>query len=353
MREDERDRALAELEAWGPDESLFRDWERVRRGALAEAEFLARYGADEENLELALHPERIETQLREDRFIGPGRNVSVIKHPRYLPLFLHEHDFFEINYVLSGGYVQQLEDRSVELRQGDLCILAPQVRHGIAVFDDSVVLNILIRHSTFLDIFLHAIREKTKLARFFSSNLYGRRRLRYALLHAGRDERIRGYVLDMCMEQAREDAYSDRIICSLLTIFFNELLRRHGDSIEIPEMRAVDERAGEMLDYAAEHCAEITLQGLAERFHYSRQYCARLIRDAAGCSFTELVGNARLRRAERLLAETGLSVADIGERLGYQNPETFIRAFKRGRGCTPARYRRDARGASVEGALRE
>ena len=36
-----------------------------------------------------------------------------------------------------------------ELREGDICILAPDVDHGIEVFDDSIVLNVLIRYSTF------------------------------------------------------------------------------------------------------------------------------------------------------------------------------------------------------------
>lgn len=36
---------------------------------------------------------------------------------------------------------------------------------------------------------------------------------------------------------------------------------------------------------------------------------------------------------------TQKSVADISEILGYENPETFIRAFKKDLHITPAKYR--------------
>ena len=46
-----------------------------------------------------------------------------------------------------------------------------------------------------------------------------------------------------------------------------------------------------------------------------------------------------IRKTERLLINTQKSVADISEILGYENPETFIRAFKKELHITPAKYR--------------
>lgn len=342
MQMDERSRTLAELERWQPDELLFRDHARVERGALSEAEFFERWRGDPMNLEYALHPERIEANLTEERFIAAGRNVAVVKHPRWFPLFFHAHEFFEINYVLSGSFAQRLDDRRVALEAGELCMLAPGVRHGIETGGDGILLNLLIRSSTFLDVFVRVVGDRPPLSQFFMSNLYGGRKLRYALFRTGDDAVIRDCALDMCAEQAQEDEYSDRILCSQLAILLNQLMRRHAGSVEIPELRRTDARAWELVEYALAHSGEITLEGLAERFHYSRQYCAKLIREAAGCSFTELLTGARMRKAEQLLTDTALGVAEIGERLGYGDPETFIRAFKRNRGLTPAAYRREA-----------
>ena len=47
-----------------------------------------------------------------------------------------------------------------------------------------------------------------------------------------------------------------------------------------------------------------------------------------------------MRRAERMLLNTTKTVSTISEELGYMNPETFIRSFKKFTQMTPAQYRR-------------
>ncbi|MCS3392869.1 AraC family transcriptional regulator [Burkholderia thailandensis] len=61
-----------------------------------------------------------------------------------------------------------------------------------------------------------------------------------------------------------------------------------------------------------------------------------------GTSYRDMLEAARYRDACALLRETGLSLADISAKLGYQNPSTFTRAFRRWSGTAPSRYR-DAR----------
>lgn len=51
----------------------------------------------------------------------------------------------------------------------------------------------------------------------------------------------------------------------------------------------------------------------------------------------------RMQVAARWLVETGLSVAEIAGRLGYENPNKFSSAFKRVIGETPSAYRRARR----------
>jgi len=44
--------------------------------------------------------------------------------------------------------------------------------------------------------------------------------------------------------------------------------------------------------------------------------------------------------AKRLLAHTVLSIALIGERLGFEDPTNFVKFFKHEVGCTPGEFRR-------------
>lgn len=42
-----------------------------------------------------LNPELLNQHAGEDEFISEKYNVSLVKHPRYLPVFYHEHDFLK------------------------------------------------------------------------------------------------------------------------------------------------------------------------------------------------------------------------------------------------------------------
>lgn len=41
-----------------------------------------------------------------------------------------------------------------------------------------------------------------------------------------------------------------------------------------------------------------------------------------------------------LLNKTGYNIGQISYKLGYQNMESFLRAFKKVYGCTPTQYRK-------------
>ncbi|MEM1413464.1 MAG: AraC family transcriptional regulator [Myxococcota bacterium] len=62
-----------------------------------------------------------------------------------------------------------------------------------------------------------------------------------------------------------------------------------------------------------------------------------------GVSYQTLVDEARRQLAEKLLRETGYSLAEIAYLTGFSEQSAFTRAFKRWAGQTPRSYRLDAR----------
>ena len=332
---------INDLKAWTKEESFYRDFFCTKRMGGSVTFLIEDPAISSEYKGYVLHPETIDPNKTEEDFFNTGRNVSIIKHPRYFPYFEHQHAFFEIIYVLSGQCKEITSDRTVILSEGELCLLAPNITHGIEVFDDSVVLNILIRQSTFMDIFWNTIRDKSQIALFFLGHFYEKSKIRYLLYHTAGDTVIRNYILDMYAEQILPDDYSDRIICSLLTIFFTQLTRRHGLTVESAVNSAErSEYSADMLNYIMNHYADTSLNDLAEQIHFSVPYCSRLIKEVTGISFSDLLTGVRLHQGENLLSHTQMSIADISEKLGYKNPETFIRAFQRTYQLSPSQYRK-------------
>jgi transcriptional regulator GlxA family with amidase domain len=64
----------------------------------------------------------------------------------------------------------------------------------------------------------------------------------------------------------------------------------------------------------------------------------RALRDA-GTSFSELVDRTRRAMATDLLADRSLAIYEIAFLLGYSEPSTFYRAFRRWTGTSPREYR--------------
>lgn len=84
--------------------------------------------------------------------------------------------------------------------------------------------------------------------------------------------------------------------------------------------------------------AEVTLEGLAERFSYSPSRLSELIRQQTGRTFSQIVGERRMERAAWLLRNAGLAARDVAALVGYESVSSFYKAFRARFGVTPGAY---------------
>ena len=87
--------------------------------------------------------------------IPPQRDIHGMRQLRYLNNGgLHIHDFFEINYVFQGTCQFFFKEELHTMHKGETCLIAPDSPHDITIADEtSVVINIIIRKSTFQSAF--------------------------------------------------------------------------------------------------------------------------------------------------------------------------------------------------------
>ncbi len=71
----------------------------------------------------------------------------------------------------------------------------------------------------------------------------------------------------------------------------------------------------------------------------STGHLSRLCRESQGVSASTYIEIATMSEAARLLAFTQMSVANVGYKLGFNDPSYFSRRFKSTRGKTPSEYR--------------
>ncbi|KJH74974.1 MULTISPECIES: AraC family transcriptional regulator [unclassified Pseudomonas] len=87
-----------------------------------------------------------------------------------------------------------------------------------------------------------------------------------------------------------------------------------------------------------------TLQAFALEQHLSPSTFRRKL-EREGCSYQEIKDEVRRGVAFEQLRESRASIGDIAERLGFQEPSAFHRAFKKWTGESPGKYRARFQGA--------
>lgn len=92
---------------------------------------------------------------------------------------------------------------------------------------------------------------------------------------------------------------------------------------------------------------ELTHQSVAKLVAASglpRRSLLRRFQDRLGHSLHEELIRSRLARAERLLVDTELSIAEVASRAGFNYPEYMGRVFRQRHGCSPGEFRRAGSG---------
>ncbi len=270
-----------------------------------------------------------------------SRSVYLQKHPCYTPVFAHHHDFFEFVYILEGFCVQSINNNEFRMEQGDFCLISPNVNHTIKVFDESIIINIIIRKSNFDDIFFNFLRRKNIISAFCNENLFKRYITDYLLFHTCTDGELRMLVLEMFTESENQQKYDIELLDYQVVILLLKILKKYGDNCTVPsECRKNDAVASEIMAYIQTNFSSVTLAQIAEHFHYSEEYTSRLIKKLTGITLQKMLLKIRINKAKNFLTDTNASIENICQQIGYNNPEHFIRTFKKQFNMTPGEYRK-------------
>lgn len=277
-----------------------------------------------------------------DLFGSLAGNIMVSKHYRYTPEFIHQHEFFEILCIYDGQVNSTIQGVSHTFATGDICIIPPNTKHSIGIFDDSVAFNIIVRASTFQNTFFQTLAADSALSQFFTHVLYRKTEGNYLIFHTGEDEKIRSALEDLFIEYLGHQRYSSAFLNSMLMTLWAMLLRYHESHIESILTREYGGTSmTEILNYLTAHYRTVTLHDMADHFGYSAAHFSTLIREGTGRTFLQIIKDIKLGQACRALRETPLSIPSICELVGYDSPEHFMRTFKKVYGITPGQYRKE------------
>ena len=167
-----------------------------------------------------------------------------------------------------------------------------------------------------------------------------------------RDEEVRTYPLEdafrLIVREVREGHPGhEAVVARLSEILFVQVVRAWARRTEHDRgvLAALgDPRLGAALDAIhSEPRARWTLETLSRRAAMGRSAFAERFGSVVGETPLRYLTRWRVQIAKRLLADSGLSLEQIGERVGYDSAASFSRVFKSTTGVSPGRYRQDVK----------
>jgi AraC family transcriptional regulator len=111
--------------------------------------------------------------------------------------------------------------------------------------------------------------------------------------------------------------------------------------MSIDRAKAYAARFNQVFDYIDRHLdEELPLDRLSQVAHFSKFHFHRQFSEYCGISVSRYIQLMRLKRASyRLVFNPAERIVDIALDAGFENPESFSRAFKKAFGQTPTEFR--------------
>lgn len=269
-------------------------------------------------------------------------DVFAMLPPNYLPAVLHGHTYFEIVFILSGSCVNYSGNHILEMKSGDVLIMAPNTLHAISAFNDSCrLINIMIRTSTFKDTFFNIFSEHDILYSFFYNVLFHYKTNTYILFHTGSDDFLKTTALQLLEEITHHHPYQQQMKVSYIRLLFSRLLNRHSGSADIWNDGVCDKNheVTLILSYMQQH-SQLSLQELSRFFGYSERQMTRILKSYTGENFRENMQHIRMRQAAQMLEDGEYTIDKITGLLGYSTAYGLRKIFVQEYGMTPSEYRK-------------
>ncbi|MCM1174946.1 MAG: AraC family transcriptional regulator [Blautia sp.] len=236
---------------------------------------------------------------------------------------------------MSENEIHLINQKPKRFHTGDLYILPPPACHALPEGSGDCI-TVLIHPDAFENIFSGILHGQDCLGDFLMNSIYRNNSENYLLFHTGQNGEFRHIMMQMTDLMTNADDYTDRVLTGMLVLLFTSLSRTHQNALRTAPGQDLDNK---ILSLIYEEYNTITLATLAEKLHYTVPYCSKYLKSHLGCNFSDLLKKIRFQKAESFLINSDMTVSQISQTIGYENPENFMRAFKQRYRMTPSQYR--------------
>lgn len=229
----------------------------------------------------------------------------------------HAHEFFEMEFILGGDGVYEIDGEAYRAKSGDLFLLTPLRVHAVSDADLQLV-NVMFM--------LDGDASSEMTAWLFDAP---------PVLHAAGEDAA--FLRALFSEIVRVEAVAPRDATELLQCAVAKACRMSGG---VGKKQASPYIREALLLLHEGFSGEMTLISVAARVGLSPAYFSDLFHRETGVAFKTYLDNLRLSYAAKLLAYTAFSVEEICSRVGFFDYANFSKRFKRHYGVSATEFRK-------------
>lgn len=247
----------------------------------------------------------------------------------------HVHPFYDITYLTSGECICFVNHNIYRLSKGDLIIIPPGEIHKSTFQGVSPVERYVLSFREEQLNWIYSLTGKNIVSKSLQTGVIS--------IPGKRRDYIEALLNKLLFESEGQDILSPAFIqAGLLELLLFIIRCKQYENNVYKEIDVDNRLIQEIATYIYENYdKKITLDDMAVKFHISRSYLSKKFKQTTGFGFKEYLINVRIKNACRLLLETNHSITDIAFECGFNDSNYFGDAFRRIKGVSPNKYRRN------------
>lgn len=275
-----------------------------------------------------------ENDIKEDFVINyrpwhRGQMFDIKRHTRFSVFPKHRHDYIEITYVFRGKMTQKIKNKEIVVQKGELIFLNQKIVHEIGMTsEEDIILNFLIRPE-FFDYLFNLLDKENIISKFLLSTIYNSSvQGEYLCFHVSEIIDIQEIIEKIIEEIYQEKPMKNIKVQLLMGMLITELLNNSNFIESYSEENYDTKLIMNVLKYIDEEYRTANLVEISNKLNQPNYKISKVVKEATGLTFIELLQEKRLEKASELLKNTSLSIEDIIKDVGYENATYFYKIFK-------------------------
>ena len=239
--------------------------------------------------------------------------IIVCDDQTFKKIGIHDHLYYEIEYIFNGEGMAVLNDTSFIIKRGDVIIIPAHHTHSYLSTNSLCVVNICFLPSENQKILVHEINHIINLTEFEQIEFESL----YYLIKSS-----------LLSNHKQKDNKADDYLNAILKVI----------SLSHSKNDIISGKWNKLMLYITDNYETVDTKKAAEIMHLSLGTFCRYFKQSFDEPFTEFIDNIRLEKAKNYLQAGEMNIEEISYKVGFSHPTRFYKKFKEYYSITPKQY---------------